>query len=269
VTKPDPTKLCEAILHAEIAHNEEHDCLVSETAVARRLLARSLEMAPAYAELHTKLGHLECGLKVFLGLILSIAGFWNRNANAQARADRRRLKAVNAEIANAAALVAQLLTERDTLHNHSGFYSSTHYHTLEVIDAAADHNYLFRTYLREPLGALRGQFDLKYWPSLSDVMRVIALDADAAIIEASDEITKAATSGPRNGLADVARAIFAAIEERKSGNPVQLPPHFRLTDCTLATFLNCMLDLDADEIVGADFVKGVRQRERRRGKATV
>lgn len=265
MTTLETTNLCETILRNEIAYNDEHECLESESAVARRLLARRLEMEPAYAELHKKLGHLEYDLKVFLGLILSTAAFWNQDANAQARTDRARFKAVNAEIADAAALVAQLLTERDTLHNHSGFYSNTHYHPLKVVDAAADGNYLFKSHLKQPLAALRGQFDLKYWPSLSEVMRVIARDAAMATIEASDEVTEAATSGPRKGLADVVKAIFAGIETRQAGLPILLPLDFRLTDATLATLLNCMLDLDADEIVGADFVKGVRQRERMRG----
>ena len=52
MTIPGATDLCEAILRDEIAYNDEHERLKSESTVARRLLARRLEMAHAYAELH-------------------------------------------------------------------------------------------------------------------------------------------------------------------------------------------------------------------------
>lgn len=66
------------------------------------------------------------------------------------------------------------------------------------------------------------------------------------------------------GLADYLRAVFAGIESRREGLPILLPLDFALSDASFAALINCSLDLDADDGVGSDFVKGVRQRQRRK-----
>ena len=267
MTQLDPTEFCEAILRSEIACNTGNNVVPSESAVAERLLSRRLEMIPVYSELHRKLAPDELAIRVFLGVILS-ATFWDPEAIAEARAARARLEEVNAEIADTAAELVQLLREREKLHNQSGFYSNTEYHPLNLIDRAGEDVYLYKSCVREPLKATR-TYGLKYWPRIADCIAVLRRDAEEAEIEASDEITEAATKAKRKGLADYLKAIFAAIETRREGLPVLLPLDFKLSDASFAALVNCSLDLDADDVVGADFVKGVRQRERaRKGAVT-
>jgi hypothetical protein len=262
MTKLNPVEFCEAFLRSEIADNAQNSILPSESAVAERLLARRLEMVPVYAELHRKLAPDERAIRVFLGVILS-ATFWDPDAIAEARAGRARLEAVNAEIAEKADALVRLLGEREELHNHSGFSSNTEYHPLNLIDRAGEDIHLYKSYVQEPLRATR-TYGLKYWPKIADCIAILARDAEGAEIEASDDITEAATSASRKGLADYLKAIFAAIEGRREGVPILLPLDFTLSDASFAALINCSLDLDADNGVGGDFVKGVRQRERAR-----
>lgn len=262
MTTLDPIEFCEAFLRSEIASNTQNHILPSESAIAERLLARRLEMMPVYTELYGKLAPDERAIRVFLGVILS-ATFWDPDAIAEARAGRARLRAVNAEIAEKAEALARLLDEREQLHNHSGFSSNTEYHPLNLIDRAGEDIYLYKSYVREPLRATR-TYDLKYWPKIADCIAVLARDAEEAEIEASDEITEPATRASRKGLADYLKAIFAGIESRREGLPILLPLDFTLSDASFAALINCSLDLEADDGVGADFVKGVRQRERAR-----
>ena len=112
-------------------------------------------------------------------------------------------------------------------------------------------------------------YDLKYWPKIADCLAVLASDAQEAKIEATDDITEAATSASRKGLSDYLKAIFAGIESRREGRPILLPLDFTLSDASFAALINCSLDLNANDGVGADFVKGVRQRERARNSANV
>jgi hypothetical protein len=265
MTTPDPVQFCEAFLRSEIVYNTENNILPSENAVAERLLARRLEMKPVYAELQKKLAPDERAIRVFLGVILS-ATFWDPGAIAETRAGRARLAEVNAEIAEKASALVSLLREREELHNESGFWSNTEYHPLNLIDRAGEDIYLYKSYVREPLSATR-TFDLKYWPRIADCIAVLARDADEAEIEASDDITGAATSASRKGLADYAKAIFAGIESRREGIPILIPLDFTMSDASFAALINCSLDLGPDDGIGADFVKGVRQREQtRRGQ---
>lgn len=257
-----PKQICEAILLEAKRYNYEHDILYGECAVADRLLARGVELQDAYVELHDKLHGRPPALQVFLGLILSTAAFWNPEKNQEARSARDDLIQVNQQIAQHATALAELLRKRSNLHDTSGFSSSTHYHVCQVIESASQHNYLFQSYVRDKLRNIRSQFDLKYWPSLGQCLDELAADAKAAVTEASDPLTAAATSARRASKADFCKALFAAIDENSARNYGQLPRDLRLTDRTLASLTNCALDLGPDELVDEAYMKRLRQRHR-------
>lgn len=240
---------CEDILKEEKRYNIEHNILPSENAVADRLLARHLELTDAYDELHSKLAPYPGALQVFIGLILITAAFWNPEKIRQARAARDELETVNRQIARAATELAAMLRQRSDLHDTSGFSSDTHYHVCDVIGAASRDNHLFTVRVQERLDALSTQFDLKYWPTLGDFVQELASDADAVELRASDPLTAAATNGTRHSLTDFFKALFAAIEANTIRSCGRLPGNFKLTDGALASFVNCALNLDANDIV--------------------
>ncbi|WP_256657875.1 hypothetical protein [Pseudomonas sp. 2FG] len=258
----NPQQACENILSDEKRYNTEHNILPSENAVIDRLLARNLELKQAYDELHEKLSPQPPALRVFLGLLLSTAAFWNPEKIAKSRDQRSELADTNREIAQKAEELAQLLEHRSRLHDTSGFRSHTHYHVCDVIEAAARSHPLFNTFVKEHLDALCGQFDLKYWPSLDQLFRAVATDAVSATLVATDPLTLAATAAARPSRADFFKALFAAIEENSASHHGQLPEGFRLTDGTLASLANCALDLGPDELTDSAYVKRLRQRER-------
>ena len=255
-------QICENILIEGKRYNIERGILRSENAVADRLLARGIELTDTYDELYSKLHAYPHALQIFLGLVLSTAAFWSPEKIAEARTARGDLDKVNQQIAKKAAELAGLLQQRLDLHNTSGFSTDTHYHVCDVIEAAAKDNYLFGSYVQERLGALRGQFDLRYWPSLSDFLQELASDAEDAVTEATDPLTAAATLASRPSRADFIKALLAAIDESRGCNHGQLPKDFKVTDNTLASLANCVLDLSVEDLVDGPYVKRLRQRER-------
>ncbi len=219
-------------------------------------------MRDAYEELHDKLHARQQALKIFLGLVLNMAAFWNPEKIIEARTARDELANANQQIARKADELATLLEQRSNLHETSGFSSDTHYHVCGVIEAASQHNYLFQSYVQEKLRDLRRQFDLKYWPSLSECLQELASDAEKSVMEATDPLTAAATAASRPSRADFFKALFAAIDENSAENYGQLPKGFKLTDRTLASLANCALDLGPDDLVDDAYMKRLRQRER-------
>jgi hypothetical protein len=261
----NPTQVCERLLRAQKTYYIDHQILRSEVAVIDRLLARRLDMAPVYEDLHRKLHRHPGALDAFLKLILYTAAFWSPEKIAQARAGRSALTEVNLQIARQAEELASLLSQRTALHNISGFTSDTQYHVCDVLQAAAQQNGLFRFHVQDRLEALRDEFDLKYWPTLSEFLLALAADAGAAAEtppKASDPLTAAATSASRSSLADFFKALLVAIDENRAGDHGQLPDDFKASDGTLGTVANCALDLDPDDMVGAPYVKRMRQRLR-------
>lgn len=258
----DPTKICEDTLLADKAYNVEHGILPSENKIIDRLLTRRLELADAYVEIHEKLHERQWGIKTMLGIITSVAAFWNPDRIADARGARNRLKEVNSEIAERAQELSGLLEERESLQNTSGFSSDTHYHIVDVIETASNSNGYYLFHLKEELEPLRARYDLKYWPGLAEIIRVIGEDADSAGTDATDPVTRAATTRSRGSRADFFKALFESIKENGAANHGYIPRGFKLSDNTLASLANCALDLGPDDLVDAAYVKRLRQRER-------
>lgn len=257
----DAKRICEAILIEEKRHNVEQNILPSENAVVDRLLARGIELTEAYRELHSKLHPHPQALRTFLGLLLNTAAFWNPEKMSEARSARDELVKVNHDIAAKAAELAGLLQQRNNLHNTSGFHSGTHYHVCDLIELAAKENYRFRSYVQEPLARLHGQFDLKYWPSLSDFLYALSVDAKNADAQPMDPLTAAGTEASRRTRADFIKALFAAITEDSASTFGFLPKGLKISDSTAASLTNCALGLDAGAIDGP-YIKRLRQRQR-------
>lgn len=258
--------ICETLLHAERIDRIEKIILPSEVEVIDRLLARGLELNEAYEELVTKLHGHPHALKVFFDILQSTAAFWSPEANIEAREGRDRLVKVNQEIQQKASELASLLNERTELKNHSGFSCDTYYHPVDVIHAAAERNYSYQSWVKEKLNALTSQFDLKYWPELSEFVLAIADDAARATPLPHDPVTEAGTEGSRAGLADTFKAFFVALEESSRRNHGFLPDAFELTDRSISSLMSCALGLGPDESVESSYVKRLRQRQRERSR---
>lgn len=258
----DSTKVCEDILREDKAYNEERGILTSENRIIDRLLDRRFELVEVYAEIHVKLHDAPHGIKALLGIVTNVAAFWSPGKVATARSARNRLDEVNCKIADLATDLAGLLEERSEIGNTSGFASETHYHIVDVIDAASSDNGLYRWRLKDELKSLSTRYDLKYWPRLEEVFRVIGQDAEFAVTGATDPLTRAATTGSRGSRADFFKALLELIREHGRGFPAPLPRKLRLSDGTLASLANCALDLGPDDPLDAAYVKRLRQRER-------
>lgn len=257
-------EVCVAILLDKKATNTQAKILPSENIIIDRLLERKVELQHAYSELYSKLGKYHQALTNFLDLLVGITSMHSPEEVIKSRAAQKKLNEINQQISIKAHELAALLETRSELINTSGFMTDTHYHIGNVIREASQNNPYFRTSLLDKLKQLQGRFDLKYWPRLDDVMKVIAEDARMAVPIAIDSITEVATRGERASLVDYFRALFEAIECNRQKEYGFLPNDFKLTDNTIATLANCALALEPKEMIDGLYVKNFRSRERKR-----
>ncbi|MCP5214332.1 MAG: hypothetical protein H6995_04925 [Pseudomonadales bacterium] len=258
------TEKCEEILRKSMAYNIAHSILPSENGVIDRLLNNKENMKYVYAELSKSLNEQQ--IEVFLSLVLSCAAFWNPKKAATYRTERKELFEVNRQIAKVAQQLVGLLERRDELHNHSGFSSGTHYSIINVIENASKDNFLYRSYIKKPLSHIKHQFDLKYWPSIEEVVAEVGLDAGSADIYATDSLTEASTASSRPSKIDFLRALFSALQENSGRKFGLIPENFELSDNSISEVMNCALQLDHEELVDASYVKRERQRQREQQK---
>lgn len=263
----DQTKalqVCIDILLDKKAGNIQANILPSENLIIDRLLEREVELRDVYSELYSKLGKDVLALRRILELIVEITSSHNPDEVMKSRSAQKQLNAVNQQIAVKAHELADLLESRSELINTSDFITPTHYHIGDVIHEASQSNPYFRSHLQAELKRLQGRFDFKYWPQLHELIRVIAEDARIALPIAIDSVTEAATSGERASLADYFRALFEAIECSRQKEYGFLPNDFKLTDSSIATWANCALALEPEEMIDGPYVKNFRSRERKR-----
>ncbi|HID9532445.1 TPA: hypothetical protein ACXI2J_002528 [Pseudomonas aeruginosa] len=263
-TPSQAVQVCEAILRANLEYNQAHKIWPSINRVLELMLARRHELSDAYEELHDSLAHRHRALESFFDVFTSTPMAWSPEKMSEARHARKELIDINTRIAAVAEDLAQLLTRRDDIKETSGFSCETVYHALDALELAAESegNHLFEWHVKESLDALRYQYDLKYWPPLSAVVEAIGEDARNTEVYAQDPATASATESRRPGLSDFLRAFFARMKENSVREHGFIPNNFSVSDNTLASLINCALDLDADKLIDGGFVKRFRQRER-------
>jgi hypothetical protein len=209
----DPVDLCEAALRHDIQQNKELKIWPAHTRIAQRFLARRLELTELYTELVEALGPDPQRLRAFFDCVFDATHLWSPEKLIEAREHRAELTAVNVRVAQLAQELAGQLERRSELNNAGRFRSETMYHVCDLIAEASRSNPSFEWYLKPGLEALRGQFDLKYWPELSDLLHALARDAAAAEIKAGDSLTAAGTESLRPSRTDFFRVLFEAFHE--------------------------------------------------------
>lgn len=255
---------CETILRKDLEYNQARKIWPSVNHVIKRMLERRNELRGAYDELYESLASHPRALESFIDVFTSTPVVWNPEKIREARQARKELSGINAQIAIAAEELAELLARREEIKETSSFSCETFYHPLDALNVAAESesNYLFDSYVKKELGAVRCQYDLKYWPSLDAVVEAIGKDAENAEVYARDPATAAATESRRPGLSDFLKAFFVCLRESSVREHGFIPNTFSPSDNTVASLINCALDLDVDELIDGDFVKRFRQRER-------
>ncbi|WP_122550239.1 hypothetical protein [Pseudomonas viridiflava] len=256
--------ICESVLREDYQYNAERGILRSTNRLIESLLGRTHELADAYIELGDGLAAEPRALKSFFEMYTAVIQSWNPKKIKQAREDREELTELNMQIAKASEILSNLLSRRTEVKERSGFTCDTYYHIMDVVEGASEGNGLFGSHLKEKLGGLTYQYDLKYWPAINNVVEQIGIDAAKAVTVARDSSARAATEARRPGLADFLKAFEAGLERNGVGNNGFIPDEFSLADSSVASLVNCGLELEADRLIDATFVKRYRQRERER-----
>lgn len=258
---------CETLLREMMEDLQAKGIWPNVQSIIHSMLKRRIELIEVYEEVYATLAQKPRGLYMFWDVFVHTADGWNLEKNRAARKAREELIGVNARISELADQLAALLDRRDELHNYSGFGSDTQHHILDIVHEASEHNYLYESYVKKELDRIHYQYDFKYWPPLSDVIRVIGSDAEIAEVTANNPATEAATASRKTGRSDFIKAFLARIDDNRVRECGFIPNSFALSDGSLASLVNCGLNLAVDELVDADFIKRFRQRQRQAKKA--
>jgi hypothetical protein len=76
------------------------------------------------------------------------------------------------------------------------------------------------------------------------------------------------TASSRPSKADFVKSLLSNIDENIGEHPGYLPKGFVVSDNSVASLANCVLNLDQDNLIDGPYVKHVRQRERARDQSS-
>lgn len=239
--RPDPSEAAEACLRAEPAYNIEAGILPSENRIIARLLANPAEMSPVYAELVRKLP-TEGERCAVLRRLVTLAAFRSPAHSKGTRDQIERAGRLNREIQTKARELAQLL--RDRADACPDVRLPDDYHPLDLIERAAESAdiykaHAFRSWVRDPLAALRFDFDLKYWPTTAELLDALADEQTRTDPEPYDSAMCAAVGARSHSIGDFVRAVLADLSEDPG-----LPEGFALSAASIARVANAALALD-------------------------
>ena len=229
--------------------------------VLERLVSRDTEMSPVWNDIarHALTGEQCWNL---LEQIFFAGAYGTAEHHRRMKADHSRLAVLNEGIAAKAAELGRMLMEREDILNRNAFYIEHTAHIVDLMDTASGQNGHYSSFLREKLGGLRSQFDGKYWPSLQQILEVVAKEKPVA--EFMDRSDEAVVHARGVAVPDFLRRLFSNFHDirvmkgdlRTALN--YLPADFRLTDASLATLATVSLDLAEPVSVGS--VKMLRNR---------
>ena len=117
------------------------------------------------------------------------------------------------------------------------------------------------SFMKPQLEALRREYDLKYWPSVANVVRSVGTDSEALEVTAFDSLTRAGTASPKASRRDYLRTWLQALREEPEGRSGRVPSDFRPSDAAVASAVNVVLDLEVEKLIDASYVKRFRQSE--------
>ncbi|NCA72584.1 MAG: hypothetical protein EOM91_21495 [Sphingobacteriia bacterium] len=229
-------------MRAELAYNIEADILPSKNRIIARLIANRAEMRPVYAELVRKLP-TEGERCAVLRRLVSLAAFWNPTHSKGVRDQIERAARLNREIEAKARELAQLLRTRAAA--CPDVRKPDDHHPLDLIERAAESSadvykaHSFRSWVRDPLAALRYDFDLKYWPTTAELLDALAGEQTRTDPEPYDSAMCAAVGTRSHSSGDFVRAVIADLAEDPG-----LSEGFTLSAASIARVANAALSLD-------------------------
>ena len=240
------------------ADNLDNKIWPSENLVIDKLLSRFDEIECFCLQLNEKFNFME--RYSILDCLLGILAITKPSDLQKSREDKKSLQELNRKIAKQAFDLAELIEKRSELDNSTQMRSNTYYSISDVINDAAQDNYLFQSNPKKQFNQLFYQYDLKYWPNIAQVIDAIGIDADCADIEASDSITEAGTKSTRSSVVDTIRAFFTALKNYENRHHNLSLKVMNMSNQCFTSVFNIGLALGPDEIISDDQFKTAKHR---------
>lgn len=262
-------------LEEERRYNEEHDIWPSHNKIIDRLLACGESLEAVWSEILKKApnyqprGTIWPCWKFMVQAIFEIPAGWSPEKINDARDALRRIADLNADIADKARDLAELMRRRNNLAERYGISLPEDDDPMDLMGRAAflteqmnpqlyiHMGYKFEYEILPKLAPVRGRYDWKYWPHTVGLIEAIAEVQDIDEPVSTDRHTAAALERQKPSVRDFMRAFdshWAEVQDFCSTG-------FELSAASYAALVNAVLGIEG---VAPEDVRNHRSRERSR-----
>ena len=179
----NPTLFCKAFIQRELdSYKSDSPIWITYWPVMERMIARADELKLPFKELVDAFGYSD----KFEGyppnnsfIWLTLKHIWcsfdyRKEDVVNARDDLKELRALKEDIVELASKLSAKLQRQSELYEISGFSKPDYQFIDDLIEQASAGNYLYKWHVSEKLKSLTSQYDLKYWPSIANLVSAIA-----------------------------------------------------------------------------------------------
>ncbi|TMS92347.1 hypothetical protein CWB58_14775 [Pseudoalteromonas sp. S201] len=261
--KDNPVKFCEAFLQRELDDYKEKQIWMSYWPVMERMIERSDELRLPFQELVHAFGYSDMyegyppdNAYIWLTLEHIWGSFDFRKEDViKAREEFKELKALKDDIVELAVKLAEKLQRQSELYETSGFSKLEYQFIDDLIEQASEGNYLYKSHVSEKLKSLTYQYDLKYWPSRSELISAVANFEGTQPNPSHCQFPDHVINGRQSDFKDFVIAFDDKFDELNG-----LPTNFRFSNNAIADIINVVLDLPSDKLASGDAVRNVRSK---------
>ncbi|MEE2001413.1 hypothetical protein QWY20_08100 [Alkalimonas sp. MEB108] len=264
--KENPTSFCRAFIQRELNDYREKKIHMPHWPVMERMIDRADELKLPFEEIIASFGYSDC-LSEPIGnsavwLILEhiwLSSDFQKAQITDSRAALKEILGLQSDIVTLARKLAEKLRRQSEIYESSGFTRADYQGIGELIDQASSDNHLYKLYIQPELSRLTGQFDLKYWPTRSDLVEAIATFEEAQPEPKHYDLPEQVIQGRASDIKDFVLAFdgkFDAIDN-------DLPRDFEFSHNALADIMNIVLDVPYDQMVTGDAVRNTRHKNKK------
>ena len=263
LNKDNPTAFCKGFIERELRSYQEKKIWMSYWTVMQRMVDRAGELGLAFNELIKAFGYsdkLEGYPPSNEWIWLTLEHIWIsqdycRADVRQARDDFKELNRLQEEIIELSDRLAGALRRQSELYEHAGFSRADYQSAIDMVEQASDGNYLYDSYLSEPLKSLSMQYDGKYWPDRADMVEAISIFENVQPAPVHTGIPDQVIRGRSSDIKD-----FVLAFDRKFDELNGLPTSFRFSNSAMSDIINVVLNLPPEKMTSTDAVRIVRNR---------
>ena len=250
---------CESFTRQELADLKQKKLWNSWHPVMERILARSDEMKPVYAEMCERLGYTiyepSTALRLVLEAIWASGKLFDQETIARKRQIQKELARLHNDITEQAYRLSELMKRQTELLETEDFSPGVFLDCVGLISRAGKNNGRFTGWLQSELESLDYRYDGKYWPSPAQMVSAIGEFEASQPLPIQGYLPGEVLAGRASHIKDFVLGFDAELKQSH-----QIPRTFSFSNSAVATIANVVMDLPVESLATTDAVRVVRNR---------